>query len=404
MKKFWRTAMGRHLLSKEKKFLVAMTIVAFIIVAMPVRADTNIDNCTKLNVSGETYKLTADIIDSPVLTYCMDMYKNTTLDCQGHIINSSIGLNDTYYTTGVFINPDVAVEPFSDYSYNIIKNCIFQNWNDAIDSYEDDYETKNITIENNTFLNNVADGGYLNINYTVVRNNTFIGDALYIDDGYKMEIYNNTFSDDVVNTIVDNAQENHFFNNLFNITEPITATLDLWNTTRQNGTRIYSAGTEIGGNYWTNSTANGYSDTCTDLLQDGFCDDPYDVETGAACAAVADGLPACGNNTDWLPLSPLYEREQGEPTPSPRPIPNATFNITSNCCPISAFFCEGNTTLVQMWNTSQGYSYAYVACPNGCDNVTDSCAPLPYQQSLWIILVIVIIAVIIILIAWRLLR
>jgi parallel beta-helix repeat protein len=66
-----------------------------------------------------------------------------------------------------------------------------------------------------------------------------------------------------------------------------------WNTTRQAGTRIYSNGTEIGGNYWTNPNGNGYSDTCEDSDKDGFCDQPYD-------------LLGDGSNVDYLPLSDEY--------------------------------------------------------------------------------------------------
>jgi hypothetical protein len=67
--------------------------------------------------------------------------------------------------------------------------------------------------------------------------------------------------------------------------------INYWNTTRQRGTRIYSAGTEIGGNYWTNPDGNGYSDTCTDADKDGFCDDPYVLAT---------------DNIDYLALSDEY--------------------------------------------------------------------------------------------------
>jgi hypothetical protein len=57
------------------------------------------------------------------------------------------------------------------------------------------------------------------------------------------------------------------------------------NTTRQEGIRIYSNGTEIGGNFW-----NGYSDACMDDDYDGFCDVPYDS----------------GYGMDELPYSSLY--------------------------------------------------------------------------------------------------
>jgi parallel beta-helix repeat protein len=91
------------------------------------------------------------------------------------------------------------------------------------------------------------------------------------------------------------SSDNHFFNNIFNNTNNTCFDGDIytnnWNTTRQTGTRIYSLGNEIGGNYWTNATGNGYSDTCTDADKDGFCDDPYVLAT---------------DNVDYLALSDEY--------------------------------------------------------------------------------------------------
>jgi nitrous oxidase accessory protein NosD len=86
---------------------------------------------------------------------------------------------------------------------------------------------------------------------------------------------------------------NSFYNNLFNVSSIYFdgTNINYWNTTRQIGSRVYSAGTEIGGNYWTNATGNGYSDTCIDADVDGFCDDPYVLDA---------------NNADYLALSDEY--------------------------------------------------------------------------------------------------
>jgi len=101
------------------------------------------------------------------------------------------------------------------------------------------------------------------------------------------------------------AGANEIYNNLFNNTNNFgfygTIYANNWNTTRQTGDRIYSNGTEIGGNYWTNSTGNDYSDTCTDANKDGFCDSPYIIDPGQT-----------GNNTDYFPLSDEYSAAQTE--------------------------------------------------------------------------------------------
>lgn len=112
---------------------------------------------------------------------------------------------------------------------------------------------------------------------------------------------------------------NRFYNNVFNGSisfidennpDKVFNFTNYWNTTRQSGNRIFYLTTqataprggsciyptplstplsfEIGGNYYTNRTGNGYSDTCADSNDDGFCDSPYIL------------MP---NNVDNLPLS-----------------------------------------------------------------------------------------------------
>jgi hypothetical protein len=92
------------------------------------------------------------------------------------------------------------------------------------------------------------------------------------------------------------TSRNKIYNNLINASTPMynyfkTLGRNEWNTTKQNGSRIYSPGMETGGNYWTNPSVNGYSDTCNDTNTDGFCDNPYMLAT---------------DNVDYLPLSDEY--------------------------------------------------------------------------------------------------
>ncbi|RLI91232.1 MAG: hypothetical protein DRO95_04750, partial [Candidatus Altiarchaeales archaeon] len=97
----------------------------------------------------------------------------------------------------------------------------------------------------------------------------------------------------------DYPEYNKIYNCLFNnsvnvkIDSGITGE-NYFNTTKQPGTRIYSPGNEIGGNYWTNPSGNGYSDTCNDSDKDGFCDEPLNLSNGTSVA------------WDYLPLSDEY--------------------------------------------------------------------------------------------------
>jgi parallel beta-helix repeat protein len=103
---------------------------------------------------------------------------------------------------------------------------------------------------------------------------------------------------------------NIIYNNLFNETQAIgfhsTIYNNTWNTTLQAGSRVYSAGPTIAGNYYTNSTGNGFSDTCDDYNLDGFCDDAFNLITLQQCTPGS----TCTNNTDYKPLSGKYGATQ----------------------------------------------------------------------------------------------
>ena len=89
------------------------------------------------------------------------------------------------------------------------------------------------------------------------------------------------------NTIYNNVFRN---NTNFYFSETIYA--NNWNVASTTGPNIIG-GSYIGGNYWTNPSGTGYSDTCTDSNSDGFCDNPYVLPT-----------PGGPNQADNLPLKP----------------------------------------------------------------------------------------------------
>jgi len=220
--------------------------LAFLLLLPLARADTYLTSCAVLDTPGETYYLTQDIINSSTTT-CMNIAAdNVTLDCQGHTIDGN-GTSETYGISA------------SSRSNVTVKNCKLTEWWMGI------------------FLTDSHD----NIIYSnVIQDNSFYGIYLFYPGSSVLspnKIYNNLF----------NNSRNYGMGFSFYVSP------NFWNTTRQAGTRIYSAGTEIGGNYWTNSSGTGYSDTCTDSDKDGFCDDPY-------------VLGSVSNSTDYLPLSNQY--------------------------------------------------------------------------------------------------
>jgi len=134
----------------------------------------------------------------------------------------------------------------------------------------------------NTFTNIIANnnnyGFYFepSVDSNIVNNSIFQNNTNY-------GIYLNSAGEFGSNKIF-----NCFLNNTNNVGFGGSIYSNFWNTTKQLGTRIYSNGNYIGGNYYTNPFGNGYSDTCEDSNYDGFCDSPLLLAT---------------NNIDYLPLT-----------------------------------------------------------------------------------------------------
>jgi parallel beta-helix repeat protein len=154
----------------------------------------------------------------------------------------------------------------------------------------------NTTVRHSNFPSGISLFGS---SYGKIYNNTIGGIDIHDWFGsgsFYNEIYNNYVSRYECGISLTNSGDNLIYNNIINTSQtPVcfgdTVYANQWNTARRSGTRIYSNGTEIGGNYWTNPDGTGYSDTCEDSNRDGFCDQPY---------VLAE------NNTDYLPLSDEY--------------------------------------------------------------------------------------------------
>ncbi|MCK5177883.1 MAG: right-handed parallel beta-helix repeat-containing protein, partial [Candidatus Aenigmarchaeota archaeon] len=192
-----------------------------------------VSGCSVLDMQDTTYYLISDIINSSE-NICINITaENVTIDGQNHIVDG-INTVDTY---GIYTNQDDTT----------IKNCQASNWEHGIHI--------NSSSENSIYGN-------------ILKDNALYG--IYLLD----------------------TESNTIYNNLFNSTSNIgfggAPYLNSWNTSIKEGNRVYSHGSDIGGNYYTNPTGTGYSDICNDSDEDGFCDSSYTVNTG---------------NVDYLPLS-----------------------------------------------------------------------------------------------------
>ncbi len=221
------------------------------------------------------------------------------------------------YCDNVFINiTGTGNKPIVYYSSSITLDGWDNNVSEIILCNADN------SIINNTQLNN--NNGLL----LVRTENTTITNSNFSSVYYGLYLYSSNGNTIFGNIIKNNSYGIHLgssvdsskiYNNLLNQTNNILlgGTLaNYWNTSKQLGTNIYDTNNPyISGNYWTNSSGNGYSDTCTDSNYDGFCDSSYTLAT---------------NNIDYLALSDEYD-------PTPQWLTNTT-DIPATYSPTKSYF------------------------------------------------------------------
>ena len=177
--------------------------------------------------------------------------------------------------------------------------------------------------------------------YNIVTNSNFSSSSsaycFYLNSDNN-DIYGNVMSCDTGSFRVLGGDNNNIYNNIMNNANYLdfisTLRSQHWNTTNQTGTRITSSGTNIGGNYWTNSSSDGYSDVCTDADTDGFCDVALNVSSRLAVV----GGDYSWLNIDYLPLSNKYSA--GAPPSQPSLLLKFLFGTSSTL---------GGKSLIEAW-------------------------------------------------------
>jgi parallel beta-helix repeat protein len=306
---------------------------------------TPITGCSVLKDQGKTYKLTEPITNSGT-SPCINITANDiTLDCDGHTIDGDDAARYGIYvyrsssqTTNIKIKNCIVKDWYSGNVY--LENANGNTLTDITSTssgkvnYYDGYGFYLVYSDSNTFSSCTANSNRYGFYLSNSDSNTFSNCTANSNRvwgflvGGSLGSGSNTFSRCTANsndfygfyfigsssdTISDSKIENNphggiflyqggiegankIYNNLFNNSVNVKYLPDIndrvyaneWNTAKQAGTRIHSPGNQIGGNYWTNPSKNGYSDTCTDANKDGFCDNAYTLTT---------------NNVDFLPLS-----------------------------------------------------------------------------------------------------
>jgi len=220
------------------------------------------------------YTLGASIVGATDY-YCINITAdNVTFNCNNKMIGgvSSIG------SVGIYVSGKNAT----------IQNCKISSWGYGV----------YLNASNNT-----------NIYNTNISSNTI---DLETHDSFDNIFYNNWFTSSSIKGIGIYNGNATIYNNVFNNTNNLYISSienTVLNTSIQIGTRIYTLGDYIGGNYWATPTGNGWSETCSDDDENGFCDDIYNYSENAI---------------DYLPLA-VY-----------------TAKFLSSCG-------EGNFTILHLW-------------------------------------------------------
>jgi len=269
------------------------------------RAIYNDDVLHSQNISSNYFETNIDMgyssedIGPYFFSYSSETYTDTH-----YVLFFNNTLNNTietdYLPNGVLM---IGYDDSYAFSFNISNNQIY-GMNRSIEiMYRSSYKITSWLISNNNISNStkgivITPSGYpyyyfANANIT---NNMIIDNDVGISLGntnanatYPIYIYNNYFN----NTV--NVEKVYYpFTD-----KNATHTLNYWNVTNRTGTRIDGVSGNIGGNLWLTTAGDGFSETCNDSNNDGFCDDSY---------AVLDD----GNNTDYLPLAfkPLFPSTQ----------------------------------------------------------------------------------------------
>lgn len=118
-----------------------------------------------------------------------------------------------------------------------------------------------------------------------------------------------------------------------------------FNTTKQAGNVLLWNGTQIGGNYYINSTV-GFSEICADTNYDGFCDSSFEGSEGA---------------TDFLAASNKYDNVKPEVTLD---YPVIGFNSSSTEVNVNFTVIDGILDTCWWTNSSGEINYTLTGCSN----------------------------------------
>ena len=266
------------------------------IVQAPFPPNDHVFNVTRDNVTISGFNLTGATGSSKAGIFLDGVQNNTISDNElsnndfGILLSFSSNNNLSNNTANSNNNYGGIVLDWSS-NNNLSNNTA--NSNNYLGIYL--YFSSNNNLTSNTASDNTQYGIVLWSSNNILSNNTANSNnnfGIYLYSSSNNNLTSNTASDNTQYGIAlwsssNNLIYNNHFNNTANTVFYGTNTGNVWNTTKIAGTNIMG-GPYLGGNYWANTIGNGFSQTCTDANNDGFCDSQFDIDA---------------SNTDYLPLT-----------------------------------------------------------------------------------------------------
>jgi parallel beta-helix repeat protein len=204
---------------------------------------------------------------------------NITFDCLGNTIDGDNSGTDY----GIYLDSSGGGS-----NNNVIKDCIISDFNGGIYLSSSYYNRlQNITASHDSNGVRINVGGYNNVTNATLLSN---GYGLYLYASSQNSIRDSHIQNNSnygayleglwAGSCIMYSSNNDFHNNYFNNTNNLNGDTNscgypnYMNTTNSTGPNVI-AGPYIGGNYWATPAHNGFSDTCADANNNGYCDSSY---------------------------------------------------------------------------------------------------------------------------------
>lgn len=258
----------------------------------------------------------------------VEAYSNYTIDCRGYTVDGSDVLGTYNGITLGFSLQDMQANNIT------MKNCIFNGFGLGVRVQNAD----NVKIINSSSQSTILGTGIqIRCAGGFTLNNILLSNNLFSSTYYGLELYGYNGGCTPINFTMEETSisgasisgiwydlpcdtSDLFYNNFLNNTNNIFIASGncSWNTTTTTATNIVG-GNQIGGNFWALPNGTGFSQTCTNVNNDSFCDSSYALD---------------GSNTDFLPLTNNI------------PVPSVSCNSCASCTSAIAGATTGD--IIQM--------------------------------------------------------